>query len=306
MKIILYGAGRRGRICYKFLKSNGHSDMILGFCDKNAREIKMIDDKKVWMPEELSSEQYLYCLTIKDNEEKEKIKNELGVKNCIEFEDLPDLIHIDRVKFNRDFCGIFHRENMDSYFGNAENPKNMEIFWNTDSNFYHMFQKLDISNVVELACGRGRHVEKYMDGANTITLVDILQKNIDFCKDRFNNISKIKYYKNNGYDLKELETDSYTAVFSYDAMVHFEMIDIFTYMKDIYRILKRGGRALLHHSNYHADYKATFSNAPHGRSFMSSECFAYLAYRAGFIILEQNVIDWGVPELDCISLVEKP
>lgn len=39
---------------------------------------------------------------------------------------------------------------------------------------------------------------------------------------------------------------------------------------------------------------------------MSSECFAYLAYRAGFIILEQNVIDWGVPELDCISLVEKP
>lgn len=44
---------------------------------------------------------------------------------------------------------------------------------------------------------------------------------------------------------------------------------------------------------------------------MSKNIFAYLAYKCGFEILEQKVIDWGtgerlVKELDCITLVRKP
>lgn len=39
---------------------------------------------------------------------------------------------------------------------------------------------------------------------------------------------------------------------------------------------------------------------------MTKECFAYLADRAGFIVLEQKVIDWSAPKLDCITLVKKP
>lgn len=70
------------------------------------------------------------------------------------------------------------------------------------------------------------------------------------------------------------------------------MMDIYEYLKDIYRVLIPGGKALLHHSNNTSDYKASFANAPHGRSFMSKDVFAYLAYRAGFDVLEQKVIDW--------------
>lgn len=54
------------------------------------------------------------------------------------------------------------------------------------------------------------------------------------------------------------------------------------------------------------DFCASFVNAPHGRSFMSKEVFAYLAYRAGFNILEQKIIDWEIKDLDCISLIQKP
>ena len=80
----------------------------------------------------------------------------------------------------------------------------------------------------------------------------------------------------------------------------------YLYLKDIYRILQQGGRALLHHSNYYENYKADFSNAPGSRNFMSKECFAYLAYRVGFTVVEQKVIDWnGVKNLDCITLLEK-
>lgn len=43
-------------------------------------------------------------------------------------------------------------------------------------------------------------------------------------------------------------------------MVHFEMINIYRYLKDIFRVLKPGGMALIHHSNNLDDYKASFTN----------------------------------------------
>ena len=40
---------------------------------------------------------------------------------------------------------------------------------------------------------------------------------------------------------------------------------------------------------------------------MSKDLFAYLAFRAGLEVVEQDVFDWGdSPSLDCLSLVEKP
>ena len=88
-------------------------------------------------------------------------------------------------------------------------------------------------------------------------------------------------------------------------MVHFEMMDIFEYLKDIHRVLRKGGMALFHHSNNTSNYKNSYSTATGGRSYMSKELFAYLAYRAGFEIVEQRVFDWNVKDLDCVSLVRK-
>ena len=48
--------------------------------------------------------------------------------------------------------------------------------------FYKMFCKLNFTNVIELACGRGRHVTRYKEKANMITLVDVLQKILIFAK----------------------------------------------------------------------------------------------------------------------------
>ena len=183
----------------------------------------------------------------------------------------------------------------------------MKKFWGADSEFKRCFQELDLTNVIELACGRGRHVSHYVEPADEVTLVDILPQNIEFCKERFKDKSNITYYQNNGYNLEKLENDAYTALFCYDAMVHFEMMDIYDYLVDIYRVLVSGGKALLHHSNYDSDYRASFENSVQSRSFMNEKIFAYLAYRAGFKILRQKIIDWGEDkELDCISLLQKP
>lgn len=306
MKIILYGVGRHGKAVYQFLKSKGLEDIIYGFCDQNAEKLVEYEGKKVWSLEELENhDDIVYCITLADEKLREQIKSDLGEGiKCIEVSGLADYLGEDRVKFNRDFCAFYHIDDMGVYFENAE--KFLDRYWDANSVFNQMFKKLDLSNVIELGCGRGRHVPKYMESAGEITLVDILQENIDLCKERFKGNEHVHYYKNNGYDLKELKDNSYSALYTYDAMVHFEMMDIYSYLKDIYRILEKGGRALCHHSNNMRDYKYDFSNAPHGRNFMSKEIFAYLAYRVGFTVLEQKVIDWGEePALDCISLIEK-
>lgn len=303
-KLVIYGAGKMGNDMYSFLKYLGVTDNVYGFCDKRYMEVGQVEDKKVFGLEELKDKKVVYYVALGDEEEKEKLEKEL---HCIKKKDLPQFFEINRAEFNRKYCAFFHIDAMEGYFENAEKEDAIKTFWAEDSEFYQMFRKLDLTNVIELACGRGRHVPHYMDKAEKITLVDILEKNIEWCKKRFENSDKIVYYKNNGYDLEELETGKYTALFSYDAMVHFEMLDIYSYLKDIYRVLEKGGMALLHHSNYCSDYKVSFSNSANdsGRNFMSKMLFAYLADRAGFEVVEQKVIDWEVPELDCISLIKK-
>ena len=56
------------------------------------------------------------------------------------------------------------------------------------------------------------------------------------------------------------------------------------------RVLVPGGRALLHHSDNHVNYKASFTNGESGRNYMSEELFAYMAYRNGFEVIEQVLI----------------
>lgn len=137
-------------------------------------------------------------------------------------------------------------------------------------------------------------------------LVDILSENIEYCKQRFGDKRNISYYCNNGFNLEELESNSYSALFTYDAMVHFELMDVYNYLQDIYRILEPGAYALFHHSNNTQDYRLSFENASHGRNYMSKDLFAYLAYRCGFEIINQKIINFVEPELDCISLIRKP
>lgn len=304
MEIVLYGAGKRGRGIFDFLKECGYGDMIYGFCDKNAESIKNVAGKKVYTLQELEKGKYIYCLTLLDKNVREQIRKDLEGETCIEVGDLPDILKLDKVKFNRDFCAYYHIQGMDDYFQEAETVT--DVFWDEDSTFYKCFKQMNIQKIVEVACGRGRHIPHFMEKSEEIMLVDILQNNIDYCKNRFCDAPQVKYYKNDGYDLKELKDNYYTAVYSYDAMVHFEMWDIWSYLKEIYRVLQNGGMALIHHSNYDLDYTASFSNSPDGRSYMSKQLFAYMAYRVGFRIVSQEVINWrGIKNLDCVSLLKK-
>lgn len=306
-KIILFGAGKDGKSVYEFLQQRGEGNSVTCFCDNNEDLCgTKIGDVEVWGYEACKEKQKKFVIA--SNRYAEEIKNLLQKDGMAYYMDISEWAlaqEIDMVKWNRDYCAWFHIHSMDNYFEQAEQDCGMNVFWRESSVFYQMFSRLDLDNVIELAVGRGRHVPMYEAKANHIVLVDILQKNIDFCRERFKDNNKIEYYCNNGYNLSELQDNQYSALFTYDAMVHFEMMDIFEYLKDIHRVLRKGGMALFHHSNNTSNYENAFSTAVGGRNYMSKDLFAYLSYRAGFEVIEQQVFDWGVKDLDCVSLVRK-
>lgn len=307
-KFIIYGAGNRGKWCLEFLEWRNLADCVLAFCDKRYGEIGQINGKKVLSYEEAKNANVPFLISNSNESEAVQILRMLEDDGCrgVVFDEFYKVLDEEQTVFLREWCAYHHAKNNDQWFQEAEKAKEADVFWNKDSVFLQYFKQLDLHNVIELACERGRHVPYYMEAAGKITLVDILEENMDFCKNRFSNSDKIVYYKNNGFNLEKLDSSNYTSLFSYDSMVHFEMMDVCEYLKDIYRVLVDGGKALLHHSNYSADYKADFAHAPHARCFMNKDIFAYFAYRNGFKVIGQRVIDWhGAENLDCITLLEK-
>ena len=67
-KIIIYGAGKRGKGYYEFFEKYGKEDVILGFCDKNYSVIETLNGKKVMSFEEASSYQVPFLISIADKE----------------------------------------------------------------------------------------------------------------------------------------------------------------------------------------------------------------------------------------------
>lgn len=284
---------------------------IYALCESSPKNEKnFIYDKPIISYAEAKRTNYPFLIAVSEKyyAEIQYILEQDGAKY---FDDITEWFRFefrdDCTKLNREYCAWFHIDGMEEYWNIVESENCLKMFWGEDTAFYRMFTQLDLDKVIELGCGRGRHVNQYYSRANEITLVDILEKNITFCKDRFKDSKNIKYYQNNGFDLSELPDESYSALFTYDAMVHFEMFDVYNYLKETYRVLKIGGMALFHHSNLASDYRQTFKDSgnPGGRNFMSKELFAYLAYKAGFEIVEQQVIDWSLPGMDCITLVRK-
>lgn len=310
-QVILYGAGVCSKNALDFLRFCNMDIYIYALCESNPEKTrKKFFDKSIISYAEAKEKNYPFVISVSEkyHDEIQHILEQDGVKY---FDGITQWLQLefrsDFTKLNRDYCAYFHIEGMDEYFDIAESENSLKRFWGENTAFYRMFMQLDLDKVIELACGRGRHLNQYYSRANEITLVDILEKNIAFCKDRFRNKRNIKYYQNNGFDLSELPNEGYSALFTYDSMVHFEMFDINNYLKETFRVLKNGGMALFHHSNLASDYRQTYNNSgnPGGRNFMSKELFAYLAYKAGFEIIEQQVIDWSLPSMDCITLVKK-
>jgi ubiquinone/menaquinone biosynthesis C-methylase UbiE len=116
-----------------------------------------------------------------------------------------------------------------------------------------LFQTLILPNirkndtVLEIGAGHGRWSTFLVKTAKSIILLDLSPNCIDFCKKLFVNQSNIKYIVNDGKTLADVEDSKVDFIWSYDTFVHIEKSVIDSYMQEIFRVLKSGGRAIIHH-----------------------------------------------------------
>jgi hypothetical protein len=95
-------------------------------------------------------------------------------------------------------------------------------------------------------------------------------------------------------------------VFSYDAMVHFDHEVVAANLREMYRVLAPGGRAVLHRSANDRFPGMPYKEVPHWRNVMPQSLFRHYAIGSGFKVLKSLVIPWDRDwALDCFSLLEK-
>lgn len=103
-------------------------------------------------------------------------------------------------------------------------------------------------HVLEIAPGHGRWSALMVDRVKELTLVDLGENNIAFCRERFKDYSHINYITNNGKTLPGVNDESIDLVWSYDSFVHMDKTVIASYLAEISRVLRPGGKAVIHHA----------------------------------------------------------
>lgn len=190
------------------------------------------------------------------------------------------------------------------YFELAE--RDMDFYW--EQLVYPLIRDWDFSVVLDLAAGHGRNTEKLRRHAGKVYVVDVNPENVEFCRQRFAGDDRLVYLLCDGASLEGIPDGEVTLAYCFDSMVHFDSDVVRAYLREFRRVLRPGGRAMCHHSNFMAAPSSPdFRLNPHWRNFMSRELFEHYAFKEGLRVLHAQLVDWGgVPALDCITLLERP
>jgi ubiquinone/menaquinone biosynthesis C-methylase UbiE len=166
-----------------------------------------------------------------------------------------------------------------------------------------LFPNIDEYQVVEIACGHGRIANQVLSDNEpaTLTLVDINPDNIKHCIKRFKKYPNLNYITNNGVDLRDIPDGSIDFVYSFDSMVHFNRELVELYINEIKRVLKPGGAAYIHYSNWGKNC-TTETHGPGLRGDMNRKAMLELVKDCK--VIHDKVIDWGVKELDAIIVFQ--
>lgn len=180
-------------------------------------------------------------------------------------------------------------EEWSNYFGTTDN------LWNI---IYPKIENYLKDDVLEIASGYGRMTKYLLENtkqtrpfSDNLSLVDLNENCIAACQKKFG--IKIKEYVINDGKTLDFKNNQFDFVFSYDSFVHMTEDVIDSYMKDIYRILKRDGYAFIHHSFLVGGLETPINNVA-GRSNMNPEVFANLVKKYNMDVISQE--DFRVSE----------
>jgi len=184
----------------------------------------------------------------------------------------------------------------------------------------HAFLPAD--TILEIAPGFGRWTDHLKNYAEHLIVVDLAEKCINTCRERFASASNITYHVNDGKSLAMVPDNSLDFVFSFDSLVHAEADVIQAYLTQLADKLKPNGGGFFHHSNI-GEYQRAFAfgekipgrvrhlliergliDQTHWRaSSMTAALFDKYCDQAGLQCVGQELVNWGTTRMiDCFSL----
>ena len=170
-----------------------------------------------------------------------------------------------------------------------------------------------VGMLLEIGAGGGRFTAPLVPRATRLIAADTSPTMIQLLQKRFRDHPSVSFLLLNGLDLRGVADDSMDAVFSYDVFVHLSPWNIYLYLEEVRRVLRPGGRAILHHANLHSElgWKRFLRDADRMRSRlpdsarftpMTPELMVELATRAGLSV--RKTLTEVVPR-DCITVLER-
>jgi SAM-dependent methyltransferase len=103
--------------------------------------------------------------------------------------------------------------------------------------------------ILEIAPGFGRWTQYLKDLCEQVVLVDLTEKCIAHCRERFAQETNIEYHINDGRSLAMIEDGSIDFVYSFDSLVHAGPDVIDGYLTQLAAKLRPDGIGFIHHSN---------------------------------------------------------
>ena len=187
---------------------------------------------------------------------------------------------------------------------------------------------LPAQSVLELGPGFGRWTQYLKDHAERLIVVDMAERCIEACRERFGSSANIAYHVNDGRSLEMVPDDSVDLVFSFDSLVHAEADILRDYLAQIAGKLTPDGIGFIHHSNMgvyarQAELARRVPELLRGRLVMwgllvnvygwraetvTAELFESLCREAGLACVGQERVNWafGRHLTDCISMFTRP
>ena len=170
---------------------------------------------------------------------------------------------------------------------------------------------LPASRILEIAPGFGRITQYLKDQCETLEIVDLTQRCIDACRERFAEDSRLIYHVNDGRSLEMISDGSIDFVFSFDSLVHAEADVLEAYIFELARKMKPDAIGFIHHSNVDGlkdeNGKLPFENLHWRAESMSADRFADMCEQAGLEVLSQELVNWGgQPLTDSFSVFALP
>ena len=151
------------------------------------------------------------------------------------------------------------------------------------------------SIVAEIGCGGGRIAAQVAPGVKKLFCFDISEEMLEYAQKNLNKFSNISYQLSNGQNFNESFYESFDFVYSFDVFVHLDLHTIWSYFKEIKKIINKDGLIFLHTTNLKApngwerfekqdEYRIT------GHYFISPEIIKILADKANYEIIKESVI----------------